>query len=83
MSLGFVDLDGFKAINDRHGHVVGDDVLVTVGEVLETQLRSVDVTGRLGGDEFAVLLPETDGAGAREVFDKLRTVLEAAVAARG
>ena len=83
VSLGFVDLDGFKAINDRHGHAVGDEVLATVGAVLKTQLRSVDVTGRLGGDEFAVLLPETDGAGAREVFGKLRTVLEAAVAARG
>lgn len=82
VSLGFVDLDGFKAVNDRHGHAVGDAVLAIVGQLLGAQLRGVDLAGRLGGDEFAVLLPETDAAGAREVFDKLRAALEAAVALR-
>lgn len=83
VSLGFVDLDGFKAINDGHGHAAGDAVLAAVGQVLEAHLRGVDLAGRLGGDEFAVLLPETDAAGAREVFDKLRAALETVVATRG
>ncbi len=58
LTLVVVDLDGFKAVNDTHGHPAGDRVLATVGRRL-SEIRGADVAFRLGGDEFAVLLPET------------------------
>lgn len=57
----FVDLNGFKAINDRYGHEVGDRVLVEVGQRLEASLRSEDLAARYGGDEFIVMLNEVSG----------------------
>jgi diguanylate cyclase (GGDEF)-like protein len=59
ITLGFLDLDNFKAINDRYGHETGDQVLRLVGVYLLRRLRSVDISARLGGDEFVVLLPQT------------------------
>ena len=67
-----IDLDGFKAVNDRLGHQAGDAVLVRVATALRTGVRSTDIVGRLGGDEFAVFLAETSEAEARLVADKLR-----------
>lgn len=54
--LVFIDLNGFKQINDQHGHAVGDLVLKTVGQRISRQVRSSDVVARLGGDEFVILL---------------------------
>jgi len=59
-SLLFIDIDNFKAVNDLHGHQIGDKVLTTMAEILVLSSRKVDVVARLGGDEFVVLLPETD-----------------------
>ncbi|MBF0424658.1 MAG: GGDEF domain-containing protein [Magnetococcales bacterium] len=57
LAVMFIDLDGFKLVNDRNGHKVGDALLVQVGERIKGSLRESDVVGRLGGDEFAVVLP--------------------------
>jgi diguanylate cyclase (GGDEF)-like protein len=83
VSLAYIDLDGFKAVNDRWGHPTGDTVLTRVGSVLRTQVRATDVPGRLGGDEFAVLLPETDAGQAGEAMAKMRPALEEAMAQGG
>lgn len=69
------DLDHFKAINDRHGHAMGDMALKGVAEVFRKALRSLDVAGRLGGEEFAIFMPETDAAEAVEVSERLRDAI--------
>jgi diguanylate cyclase (GGDEF)-like protein len=67
----FVDLDNFKSVNDRLGHLGGDKILVSVATLLRRRLRDSDLLGRLGGDEFAVLLPRADEAQARAVAVQL------------
>ncbi len=71
LTLVYIDLDNFKAVNDEFGHAMGDEVLRTVARHAETHLRKTDVFARLGGDEFAVLLPQTDQEAARTVLAKL------------
>jgi len=75
LALGYVDLDNFKAVNDTLGHAEGDRLLIAVATVLRSHTRVTDVIARLGGDEFAILLPETDGAAAHHVLEKLRAAL--------
>lgn len=75
LSLLMFDLDHFKAINDRHGHQVGDRALQGVARLAEAQLRSVDLLARYGGEEFVILLPETDLAGAQEVAERIRAAI--------
>ncbi len=75
--LLYIDLDGFKAINDRFGHLFGDEILRGSALAMQATLRSTDLIARIGGDEFAVLLPETTTAGAEYVVDKLRRSLAA------
>lgn len=64
--LAYIDLDGFKAINDRCGHVAGDEVLRAVGTFLSKSIRATDYAARLGGDEFAILFVRADHKRARE-----------------
>lgn len=71
ISLAYLDLDDFKAVNDTHGHAEGDQALQTVGRILRTAVREADTAARLGGDEFAVLLPDTDRLGAEQLMTKL------------
>ena len=76
LALALVDLDHFKGVNDRHGHLAGDRVLMQIGRVLATSLRPADVLCRYGGEEFCVVLPDTDGAGARKALSTLATKLK-------
>jgi diguanylate cyclase (GGDEF)-like protein len=78
-SIAYIDLDNFKQVNDRNGHLVGDQVLQTVVQKAQTHLRKTDIVGRLGGDEFVLLLPETDQPQAQAVMSKLREQLLAAM----
>ena len=70
------DLDNFKRVNDRHGHLCGDDVLRELASVLIDVVRATDIAARWGGEEFALILPGTDIAGATQVADRAREVLE-------
>ena len=74
----FLDLDGFKAINDSRGHAAGDEILRAVGAVITERVRRADMAARLGGDEFAVLAAETPAGG----LEKLATDLKADVESR-
>lgn len=78
-SLLMFDVDQFKNINDRFGHLVGDEVLVKIAEVLKEQLRETDIISRWGGDEFVAILPETDLEAAHEVAERLRRNIQAIV----
>jgi diguanylate cyclase (GGDEF)-like protein len=82
LSLLYLDCDDFKAVNDRLGHVVGDEVLAVVGSTLREGVRGHDTVARLGGDEFGVLLPEFDGTGATALTERLRTRLGEALSRR-
>jgi diguanylate cyclase (GGDEF)-like protein len=75
LTLVCIDVDDFKEINDRHGHVFGDAVLRRVGEVLHGHVRQTDIPARIGGDEFAVLLIETAADAGREAAEKLQHAL--------
>jgi diguanylate cyclase (GGDEF)-like protein len=72
LSLVVVDVDDFKAINDRIGHLAGDSVLATVAERLRSVVRSADVACRIGGDEFAVILPEASLTDAEELYQRMQ-----------
>jgi diguanylate cyclase (GGDEF)-like protein len=72
-----VDVDHFKAINDRHGHAEGDEVLKRVAQGLRDGLRTGDVVARWGGEEFCVVLPRTDLAEARTLAERLKVQIAA------
>lgn len=72
LSLILIDIDNFKEINDRYGHIVGDEALRRVARALRENIRRVDYIFRWGGDEFCVVLPETNGPGAQEVVRRFR-----------
>jgi diguanylate cyclase (GGDEF)-like protein len=77
-SLIYFDLNGFKAINDSHGHAGGDAVLKNFSDVLSNNVRDSDIVGRLGGDEFGVLLSHADQSQAHKKADQLADKLRAA-----
>lgn len=71
LSLLIIDLDGFKAFNDRYGHLAGDEVLRQVARWLEGNVRDTDMLARVGGDEFAVICPATDAEQARKLAERI------------
>jgi two-component system, cell cycle response regulator len=70
------DLDGFKDINDQHGHLVGDRILVNVAEVLRREARGADLVVRYGGDEFLVVMPGGNLQGASSFVRRVRERLQ-------
>lgn len=77
LAVVMLDIDHFKSINDRLGHLMGDTVIRGVASVLRADLRERDVAGRFGGEEFVLVLPATDTIGARAVAERYRKRVEA------
>jgi diguanylate cyclase (GGDEF)-like protein len=73
LALLLLDLDHFKNVNDAHGHLVGDQVLIAMAQLVEDQIRRPDHFARFGGEEFAIILPETGLAEAQQLAERLRT----------
>jgi two-component system, cell cycle response regulator len=72
LTIAVIDVDHFKAVNDRHGHAEGDRVLAAVAHELRDHMRAEDQLGRLGGEEFLAVLPETNGDAAPAAAEKIR-----------
>ena len=84
IAVCYLDLDGFKPVNDRHGHEAGDEVLKAVGERLQQTLRANDIVARLGGDEFAIVLAaSSDVGGARAVLQRCLAEIERPIQVAG
>ncbi|KAA8753932.1 diguanylate cyclase [Paenibacillus sp. UASWS1643] len=75
-SLLLLDIDYFKAINDRYGHVIGDEVLVRTAEAVKQSIRSTDILTRYGGEEFMIYLPHTEHDLANQIAERVRTAVE-------
>jgi diguanylate cyclase (GGDEF)-like protein len=71
-AVAFIDVDNFKHVNDRYGHLGGDEVLQRVAQACMTEVRKTDVFARLGGEEFSLLLPETESEAALQLLERLR-----------
>ncbi len=75
-SVVICDMDDFKIINDKHGHLSGDTVLQAFSQLITNTIRNQDVVGRYGGDEFMIILPDSDGQTAARIIDRLRVKVE-------
>lgn len=83
LTVAYLDLDGFKQVNDQHGHPTGDHVLQQAARVLKESIRLNDMVARLGGDEFALLLPETEPEEARAALERAHQCLTHAMKDNG
>ena len=71
-----IDADYFKMVNDQYGHSTGDQVLKEISNIIQENVREIDIVGRFGGEEFCVVLPDTDTEGARVVAERIRKSAE-------
>jgi len=76
LSIFMIDIDYFKKINDKYGHIKADELLIRLAEVLTKQFRKSDIISRFGGEEFLILLPETDLKKAKKITSRLRTAIK-------
>ncbi|MBL4621967.1 MAG: GGDEF domain-containing protein, partial [Immundisolibacteraceae bacterium] len=76
LTLVIVDIDHFNKINTTMGHLIGDKLIIAIGQTLTKKLREDDIAARIGGEEFAVILPDTDLQGAEEVAENIRKAVE-------
>jgi diguanylate cyclase (GGDEF)-like protein len=76
LCLLMIDIDNFKSVNDKYGHVVGDFALIHVAKLLKNNVRSSDICCRVGGEEFAIILPDTDAQCALDLSEKIRREFE-------
>ncbi len=83
LTVLFLDLDGFKRINDRFGHSVGDELLVVIAQRISAALRQADVAARLGGDEFVVLCEDTDATTIEHLIGRIQDTVAQPIDVRG
>jgi diguanylate cyclase (GGDEF)-like protein len=83
LAMLVIDIDHFKAVNDRYGHAAGDAAIKYIGERIESAVRATDKVGRFGGEEFVVLLREVDELSARAFADRVRAAIEEAAVSYG
>lgn len=83
LTVAYIDLDNFKAVNDQFGHQTGDELLLCVVSTIRSNIRSSDVVSRFGGDEFVILLPDTPGDAALKFLHKIHDHLDQTMALRG
>ncbi|MCD4670106.1 MAG: diguanylate cyclase [Actinomycetia bacterium] len=76
LSIGMFDIDYFKKINDKYGHIFGDKVLIKISSVIEETIRKVDIAGRYGGEEFLIVMPCTESSGAYTTAERIRESIE-------
>lgn len=76
VSLLMIDIDHFKKVNDRYGHLAGDDVLRNVAQIIQKIIRDIDTAARYGGEEYIVILPNTEKNDALKVAERMRTTIE-------
>ena len=77
-SLSMLDIDHFKKVNDRYGHLTGDEVLEKIATLIRRNIRDTDIAGRYGGEEFIIILPKTNLSSAWGVAERLRAIIEKA-----
>jgi diguanylate cyclase (GGDEF)-like protein len=76
LSFLMIDADHFKTVNDQHGHLAGDQVLKEIANIIQENVREIDIVGRFGGEEYCVVLPDTDLEGSRLVAERIRKSAE-------
>lgn len=79
LSFLMIDVDFFKRYNDKYGHITGDQILREIGFIIRDNIREIDIAGRYGGEEFCVILPDTNGDGAKYAAERIRQAAEKAV----
>lgn len=75
LSFLMIDVDHFKSFNDKYGHLVGDQILRTIGGIVKDNIREIDIVGRYGGEELTVVLPDTDQDGAQFAAERIRSAV--------
>jgi diguanylate cyclase (GGDEF)-like protein len=75
-SVSMLDIDHFKKVNDRYGHLTGDDVLEKIAALIRQNIRDTDIAGRYGGEEFIIILPQANLSSALVVAERIRNIIE-------